>query len=219
MLLGIWLGALFLGHSEPDGQKHSKSTLRALFCPGRGPLGTPVNGSRDRTPCYMRFSHAMDGEMKMLRGAASTWRFSLCCKGKKKDITAVEDRGSLISVPFALRPGLQVHSGGIIGRALCLKTTTGTVFDTGAARLRSFSTGSSDDKPSLLFTSWWSTLRLLGARWSIERRIFLCVLSPALNLSKTFLRFSLCRPQYWEENNTKTHEEQPEKCSMATGGN
>ena len=35
-----------LGHSEPDAQKHSKSTPWGTFRPG--PLGTPVSGGRDR---------------------------------------------------------------------------------------------------------------------------------------------------------------------------
>ena len=35
-----------LGHSEPEAQKHSKSTPWGTFRPG--PLGTPVNGGRDR---------------------------------------------------------------------------------------------------------------------------------------------------------------------------
>ena len=36
------------GHSEAGAQKHSKSTLCGGFWPG--PLGTPVNNSRDRKP-------------------------------------------------------------------------------------------------------------------------------------------------------------------------
>ena len=35
-----------LGHSEAGAQKHSKSTLWGTFQPE--PLGTPVNGARDR---------------------------------------------------------------------------------------------------------------------------------------------------------------------------
>ena len=36
--------------------------------------------------------------------------------------------------------------------------------------------------------------------------LFLCVLIPALNLSKNSCVFSLFRPRLWEENSTKTHE-------------
>ena len=42
---------------------------------------------------------------------------------------------------------------------------------------------------------------------------------PSLKFVKKILRFSLFRPRFWEENSTKTHEQQSEKCSMATGGN
>ena len=40
-----------LGHSEPDAQKHSKSTPWGTFRPGA--LGTPVNGGRDRKPRFI----------------------------------------------------------------------------------------------------------------------------------------------------------------------
>ena len=41
-----------LGHSEPSAQKHSKSTPWSTFRPG--PLGTLVNGGRDRNPSHFR---------------------------------------------------------------------------------------------------------------------------------------------------------------------
>ena len=47
----------------------------------------------------------------------------------------------------------------------------------------------------------------------------LCVSKPSLKFVKKFLRFSVFRPGYWEEKSRQAHEQRPEKCSMATGGN
>ena len=41
---------------------------------------------------------------------------------------------------------------------------------------------------------------------------------PSPKFVKKFLRFSCFRQGYWEENSTKTHQQRPEKCSMAPGG-
>ena len=55
---------------------------------------------------------------------------------------------------------------------------------------------------------------LMGQKITVT--VFVCS-KPSLKFVKKILRFSPFRPGYWEENSTKTHEQWPEKCSMATG--
>ena len=64
--------------------------------------GTLIGEPRFSTPCEMRFSHARKGKRPFQRETLDKCRFKFS-RGKHRVSQGVDNRGSLISVPLALR--------------------------------------------------------------------------------------------------------------------
>ena len=64
--------------------------------------GTLIGEPRFSTPCDMQFSHAMQEKCPFFKGFSRKWQFPVW-RGKNCMSQGLENRGSLISVPLALR--------------------------------------------------------------------------------------------------------------------
>ena len=95
--------------SQPQqfkGEDSRSSTLRSLFHPHRNTLrakGTLISEPRFSTPCEMRFFPREKGKTALVEGFYSKKAVFPFSRGKNRISQGVENRGSLISVPLALR--------------------------------------------------------------------------------------------------------------------
>ena len=78
----------------------SRITLRAK--------GTLISEARFSTPCEMRCLPREKGENGLFKEKPSTKAISPFARGKNRISQGVENRGSLISAPLALREGLSL---------------------------------------------------------------------------------------------------------------
>ena len=65
--------------------------------------GTLISEHRFSTPCEMRFFPRETGKMAIFEGFCLKTAIFPVSRGKNRILQGVEDRGSLISVPLALR--------------------------------------------------------------------------------------------------------------------